>query len=288
MQEVGITQLTGPLRGKFFKDFDYLQPSDFKAYLLDPKDELGLIEPADDTERASRFATMIDLMTRYFIFHEEYAFDTAKKAATNSYLLDRYNTAVEKLKQYRADWQAEQIQTDLFTTAYNLAEFENAAKSHHKVPYNFFELSPVAIEHAQRLLQRLSIFFNRADRKHFYPEVTGFHVHDDALNVVYGEGDYLASGVLYDLKVVKNSPLDNPGYRAQIAMYYVYGRDNYEHSKGKSGYKQFSTVKYIGFLDPRHNCVWLCSAEKIDVIMQTYIEYVIPTAVSEVEGDDKL
>lgn len=281
---IGIAQLTGSKRSKYLKDFNYLQPNDFKSCLLDPKDCLGDIEPADQTEQASRFSTMIDLMTRYFIFNDAHAFDNAKRVALKSDLEDFYDSAINCLNSYRANQSARFQKRNVFDKVYGLAELENAAKSHRPVVKDFPELSPLAISHAKQLLHRLWTYFNQADSNYIRPTVNGFHVHDQMFNQIYGEGDYLADGVLYDLKVVKNCPLDNPGYRAQLAFYYIFGRDNFRDTQGQSGYKHFATIRYVSFLDPRHNRVWFCPVAKIDETMEFMIENVIPGAVAHDAG----
>lgn len=281
---IGIAQLTGSKRSKYLKDFNYLQPNDFKSCLLDPKDCLGDIDPADQTEQASRFSTMIDLMTRYFIFNDVHAFDNAKRVALKSNLEDFYDSAIKYLNPYRANQSAIFQQSNVFDIVYELAELENVAKSHHRIVKGFSKLSPLAINHANQLLSRLWVYFNRSNNNHFRPVVNGFHVHDQMFNQIYGEGDYLANDVLYDLKVVKNCPLDNPGYRAQLAFYYIFGRDNFRDTQGQCGYKQFATIRYVSFLDPRHNRAWFCPVSKIDEIMEFTIENVIPGAVAHDVG----
>ena len=61
-----------------------------------------------------------------------------------------------------------------------------------------------------------------------------------------GDGDYLTKDTLWDFKILKNDPSSK--YTLQLLMYYILGKH--------SIHKEFDSIKYLGFYNPRLNVVY--------------------------------
>lgn len=258
---MGIATLMNKYRGHYLRGLDYIKPYNFKAIPLDPADTYGDILPEDQSEKESRFSTMIDLLTRYLIFHDDAAFEGAKKSAEEQNQMAFYNRATQYLSEHRATFLAEKPTRQAYGYGYGLAELENYEKGHRRFANPLAAPSELACQHAQILLQRLSTFFAQHSSPEWLPSVCGFHVHNYDSSVV-GEGDYLSDQVLYDMKTTINNPVEKTQYRGQLMLYYVYGQMNRGKDK-KSGYPQFDTTKVLAFLDPRHNKMYGCLVDHV-------------------------
>ena len=69
-----------------------------------------------------------------------------------------------------------------------------------------------------------------------------------------GDGDFLTTDTLWDLKVSKNKPTKD--HTLQLLMYYLMGK--------KSIHKEFDSITNLGIFNPRLNCVYLLDINNID------------------------
>ncbi|WP_054658560.1 hypothetical protein [Apilactobacillus ozensis] len=78
-----------------------------------------------------------------------------------------------------------------------------------------------------------------------------------------GDGDYLTTHTLVDLKVSKNNITNK--YTLQIAMYYLMGR----HSTNQ----HFQSINTLAIFNPRLNMLYSKSIDEIDANVLSAIEY---------------
>lgn len=257
---VGIASLTEHNRGSQLPGFEYVSPHAFKPIELH-SDPFGYVDITDETEAATRFGTMIDLMTRYLIVHDPHAFDSARQAAQRLNRLSQFNQCVQILANYRPNPTVPLFADhNLFKAGQYLAELENDAKGRRSFGGHAKVLTSQAIYNAQLLLIRTLSFFNTFGQA----STTGFHVHNADHSIV-GEGDYLSASYLMDMKVSKHNPIDNPGYRAQVMMYYVYGHQQ------PIEYAEFNSLQQIILFNPRYDTAWTCDIRSINTDMTDYI-----------------
>lgn len=110
-------------------------------------------------------------------------------------------------------------------------------------PISYINPNPAAIKNTKIMVNRTLNFFDK------YGPVTSYGFTFDGAytdTIINGDGDYLTSDTLWDLKVLKNNfTKDNT---LQLLIYWRMGL--------RSDYETFKNIRYLGIYNPRKNKVF--------------------------------
>lgn len=113
------------------------------------------------------------------------------------------------------------------------------------------EADKSTIENIKIMLNRCKQFFDM-----YKPIKFGFTFEPDGYTskVTSGDGDFLSSDTLWDMKVSKNEP--NKDWTLQVLMYYLMGKH--------SGQEIYNNISHIGIFNPRLGKIYRLNVSQID------------------------
>lgn len=241
----------------------YLRPSQFKQIVL--KDDNVLA--ANENIHGNLVGMAVDYLTRYMLGEDIFdVFDISLRGAVRAEE-DGYKNA-EEIAISLLDG-IEELDDKSIINACKLVTFDVwgrnmfAAKNTKKAD----EIDP-----DQDTVNNIRIMVNRCltfwDKDSIVK--TGFTFEPNGYSswCCTGDGDYLTSDAIWDLKVLR-SKIDKK-HTLQLLMYWIMGQH--------SGKEEFKSVKYIGFFNPRSNTVYIMPVssipkEVIHVVEEKVIRY---------------
>lgn len=250
------------------ENFSMKVPKEFKAekIIIDP-DDATYIDGQNEQIKPSLMGTLIDYLTRIVICNDKSAFD---------FLCDRYPILYELSDDIDDVFMNDHIytQSDIEKNIENL----NAHKIEPVLKMCKYEqwfrsgnrddikqectIDDTLLKHIKRLLIRNKKFFDRFG----YPKIIGYHSFFgskpnpikyygkpfEALHTyIKGDGDYLLSNALIDLKV-SSSNSDKSFWKKQLLLYYL-GLDQEELEENDL---KCSSIRYLINFNPRYNVAY--------------------------------
>ena len=250
------------------ENFSMKIPKELKTekIIVDPDDTMYI---AGDSEsiKPSLMGTLIDYLTRIVICNDKSAFDFLRDirpswddlienineafADYHAYTPSDIETNIKKLNAYKVQTVVEVCKREQYFRSGNSDDI----KQEYTVDDNL-------LKHIKKLLIRNKKFFDRFGES----RIIGYHSHFgikpnpveyygksfDALHVfIKGDGDYLLSNALMDLKV---SSLNNDKsfWKKQLILYYL-GLDKEELNSNDINYND---IKYLINFNPRYNVAY--------------------------------
>lgn len=250
------------------ENFSMKIPKELKTekIIVDP-DDTTYIAGDSESIKPSLMGTLIDYLTRIVICNDKSAFDFLRDirpswddlienineafADNHAYTPSDIETNIKKLNAYKVQTVVEVCKREQYFRSGNSDDI----KQEYTVDDNL-------LKHIKKLLIRNKKFFDRFGES----RIIGYHSHFgikpnpveyygksfDALHVfIKGDGDYLLSNALMDLKV---SSLNNDKsfWKKQLILYYL-GLDKEELNSNDINYND---IKYLINFNPRYNVVY--------------------------------
>lgn len=250
------------------ENFSMKIPKELKTekIIVDP-DDTTYIAGDSESIKPSLMGTLIDYLTRIVICNDKSAFDFLRDirpswddlienineafADNHAYTSSDIETNIKKLNAYKVQTVVEVCKREQYFRSGNSDDI----KQEYTVDDNL-------LKHIKKLLIRNKKFFDRFGES----RLIGYHSHFgikpnpveyygksfDALHVfIKGDGDYLLSNALMDLKV---SSLNNDKsfWKKQLILYYL-GLDKEELNSNDINYND---IKYLINFNPRYNVVY--------------------------------
>ncbi len=224
------------------------------------------LTPFEDKDIASIVGSVVDYMTR-FLFSGDFfkSFEISLRGLSRAAILKKDETfdrtfATELDKVFFNEIVCKGLSDDAIRAACQLASFDVWYRDPRKVeeegimPRYYMKINPNSwtIKNIRTFIIRTLAFFDRCGSvKNF-----GFEVKNN-LGTLQGDGDFLTSDTLWDLKVARENTMEKSAknYTLQILMYYLMGKH--------SGQEIFKDITKIGIFNPRFNVAYTLEASKI-------------------------
>lgn len=250
------------------ENFSMKIPKELKTekIIVDP-DDTTYIAGDSESIKPSLMGTLIDYLTRIVICNDKSAFDFLRNirsswddlienineafADNHAYTPSDIETNIKKLNAYKVQAVVEVCKREQYFRSGNSDDI----KQEYTVDDNL-------LKHIKKLLMRNKKFFDRFGES----KIIGYHSHFgtrpnpveyygksfDALHVfLKGDGDYLLSNALMDLKV-SSSNNDKSFWKKQLLLYYL-GLDQEELEENDVKYEN---IKYLINFNPRYNVAY--------------------------------
>lgn len=250
------------------ENFSMKIPKELKTekIIVDP-DDTTYIAGDSESIKPSLMGTLIDYLTRIVICNDKSAFDFLRDicpscddlienineafADNHAYTPSDIETNIKKLNAYKVQTVVEVCKREQYFRSGNSDDI----KQEYTVDDNL-------LKHIKKLLIRNKKFFDRFGES----RIIGYHSHFgiksnpveyygksfDALHVfIKGDGDYLLSNALMDLKV-SSSNSDKSFWKKQLLLYYL-GLDKEELEENDVKYEN---IKYLINFNPRYNVAY--------------------------------
>lgn len=267
---IGITRLVSQkMRSKYFDRIFYPKVQDFEQFPVDENCEKLSID--DENIAAQRVGTMVDLLTRAYLLHDEDTFVNAKKG-WSTYLKANpdtkpklYDLLVDHvMEEIRKETPLDKLSKRFFECAEWLAELEDIYRGGNRVYHDQLRrIDCTTSDHVREMLRRSQLFFERYGN----PTQINFHVASKH-GMVVGDGDYLNRDHLIDFKTSVDDPRTRIEYRLQLLLYYYLGY----HRKT---YPEFATIKGLILFNPRTGIAEVCPVEKIEALVDIGVSDVL-------------
>lgn len=250
------------------ENFSMKIPKELKTekIIVDP-DDTTYIAGDSESIKPSLMGTLIDYLTRIVICNDKSAFDFLRDIRPSwddlienineafvdnrAYTPSDIETNIKKLNAYKVQTVVEVCKREQYFRSGNLDDIKQE-----------YTIDDNLLGHIKKLLMRNKKFFDKFDKA----EVIGYHSHfgikpnpveyygksfDDLHVFIKGDGDYLLSNALMDLKV---SSLNNDKsfWKKQLILYYL-GLDKEELNSNDINYND---IKYLINFNPRYNVVY--------------------------------
>ena len=248
----------------------YIPPKSFSKTLLSDNEYLY----SDENVDPKTVGVVVDYLTRYMISHNAtVSFDTVLLAAAE---LNQSDEVLDKLLLLKG------LDDTSIKIAVSLIKYDTYYRSG-----LWFDINKVP---DTKTIHNIRILVNRC--LHFFDlygpvELFGFDFEGGYTDIISsGDGDYLTEDTLWDLKVRRSEITSQ--HTLQVCIYYLMGVE--------SVHCEFSSIRYLGFYNPRMNKVYRLDINDIsdevlatisgEIIMQGYSAYPIRRII-EYKNDQK-
>ena len=267
---------------KLWPEWLKIKLSDFEKISFNDGRKLNAIEKFD----AGVIGTTVDALTRFLISKDfNKSFEASKFGVyygfislfdiSSLYANTKQWLKIEKFAQERTYAGMQEYRSRIvglddrsISTACYLCSFDQYYRRGGAFnPENHPELDDIpTIENVRTFTQRSLSFFGK-----FEGITCGFVFTEDEVgsNVTGGDGDYLTSDTLWEMKCARESTMKSSAtqYIRQLIIYQIMGR----HSKRE----MFKGIKKIGIFNPRSNVAYTLDTEKIPERLIQHVEDVV-------------
>ena len=247
-----IKQVTQPRGG-------YLKPKDFEAVSFDD----GLTLHTSENLHPVMIGLVVDGLTRVMTgTSARQAFDIAFKGATVAENAYGVEGALETARKLLSNGRIKGLDAASIINACKVATFDvwyrNPMAARYSPGVDDTLPDPNTIENIRLMVERTLRFWGE-----YGPVVMDgftFAPYGYTETVDTGDGDYLTSNGLWDMKVSKAKPTSK--HTLQLLMYWRMGL--------KSGQDVFQSIETIGVFNPRLNMAWVLDVKSIpDSVIET-------------------
>lgn len=238
----------------------YLPLSVFEKIQFDD----GIILNARENINATLIGSAVDYMTRFLLTGDKHAFEIPVRGMSIASAVvyhDKYALHDEFSYIFQNATTGE-FNDNVIVSACKLASFDVWYRNTPQAVYlqysgrEYESINPtkLTIDNIKTLMSRTFAFF-----KQFGPvKKFGFTFEKGyTATVTNGDGDFLTSDTLWDLKVAKEDTMKKSAknYTLQILMYWIMGQH--------SGQEIFKGIKKIGIFNPRLNIAYVLDISKV-------------------------
>lgn len=228
----------------------------------------AFITKDEETISPSEVGTIVDYLTRYVVLADEHAFDVANIKAREDFqshvaainqvkkLFDEENK-LAKMVANLSD--VKDLPDDAVVLATDICAWEAAYRSDKYIAPRTYP-DKLTINHVRLMINRVEQFFE----EYGWPTKDAFIAHTKNSCLV-GDGDYLLSDTLVDLKV-STSPKMRMYWVRQLLLYYALGFYNHVNNE---------QVDWLMIFNARNNTVYYVDVTSID---KSVIKFVYETA----------
>lgn len=228
----------------------------------------AFITKDEETISPSEVGTIVDYLTRYVVLADEHAFDVANIKARED--LRRHVVSIDQVKKLIAEENKrakmvvnlsdiEDLPDDAIILATDICAWEVAYRSGKYIAPKEYP-DKLTINHIRTMINRVEQFFE----KYGLPTKDAFTVHTKN-GCLVGDGDYLLSSTLVDLKVSTSQKMQMYWVR-QLLLYYALGFYNHVNDE---------QIDRLMIFNARSNGVYYVDISSID---KSVIEFVYETA----------